>query len=274
MTVVGGCCLKEWMNKAVAMETITRTGVGDSDNARARVRNTFVDFGGRLISPVDMATNRTEVCMGDRVLKSVQTMLKKLDRKDMFPRSQLQKELHNLYTGAEMHHIYGKDFEVKVTELKMRLKVPDFHPRVGVSMPRRFGKTQSVGQHDATMLACMKSPFVIGVFSQGSRASKLLLKLTYSIMVMLDPESDQQVEVNNAETLMLRNADTGVARTMNSYPGGVRFFPSILFSFSLCIRVCVCIYTHVRACVYNDRYHVLLNVERLRLFLIKRLIGP
>lgn len=207
--------LNEWIRNAISLEVSSRTGSSGLTNA-------FVDFGGRLVSPLDVATVHSAPCAGDRILARIQAMLKRLDGNKMFPRSQIQKELHALYTNAEMEHIYGPEYDIKASTLKMKMKVADFHPRIGVSMPRRFGKTQSVGQHNATMLACMEAPFIISVFSPGARASKMLLRLTYAVLVKLAPEADLEVKTNNAETLALENPVTKNERTMNSYPGGVR----------------------------------------------------
>ena len=220
--------LGDWVRAALKTETAARTrgeGVGGA----------FSDFAGRLVTPMQLAAETATACVGDRVLANICTTLRKLDGRNMFPRSQIQKELHELYTNAEMQHVYGPEFAVKMHGLMVKRKTADFHPMIGVSMPRRFGKTQSVAQHNAVMLACMERDFIIAVFSAGARASKMLLKLTYFVLLKLCPDIEPQVVVNNAETLQLIDPNTGINRTMNSYPGGVR----LLFSRHCCCCFCL-----------------------------------
>lgn len=160
--------------------------------------------------------------LGDVQMSKINAYLTKLDKKNMFPRSLKQKELHKVFTCAVMHLIYGmEEFKTRYTELKLRMNVADFDRLVACSMPRRFGKTQSVGMHDAVMLLSMMRNFVINVFSTNWRASKLLLNLCYSIIVKLEPECSSMIMVHNVEMLALKDPVTHALKVLNSYPGGV-----------------------------------------------------
>jgi hypothetical protein len=206
----------EWSNEALEQELASTMGVIGASQA---------DFSGRLVTYMDVAKRRvaeTNEYDGDKVLQSIELTFRKLDVPGMFPRSQLQKEIHKHYTIAVMHHIYGPTaFQSKSTELKILLGIDAFEPRVALTMPRRCGKTQSMAQFNAVMLICARKDIVIDVFSSCERASKMLLKLTYSILAKLSKEAAAEITVNNAESLQLWNSDIRALRVLNSYPGGV-----------------------------------------------------
>lgn len=216
---------KVWLQSATRIELARRAGSASS----------LAELSGRLITPEDAAKAVKASSHGDAVLKRVRSALKRLDRKENFPRTYTQKELHKLYTLAEMQHIYGKEFDLKLPELQVLLKTKDFERRIGVGMPRRHGKSASVSQHNGVMLACMDTNFIMDVFSKSQRQSKMLLKLTYDAMLKICPESYREIVVNNAESLILQTPLTRAQRVMNSYPGGVRnafHFSSSFFSSS------------------------------------------
>ena len=108
---------------------------------------------------------------------------------------------------------------------------------IGVSMPRRYGKTQSVAQHTAATLICMETPYTVPVFSVSSRASKMMVKITAAVCLKLDANIHSEIIVCNCDTLCLENPITKVQRTMMSYPGGVRIsyqFFLVFFLLFLC----------------------------------------
>ena len=163
--------------------------------------------------------------LGDAQMSRIETYQKKLDFKGIFPRSLKQKELHKVFTCAMMHLVYGQEeFRRRCSELQLRYHVKEFGRLVACSMPRRFGKTQSVAMHNAVCLLSFMKPLIIDVFSTGRRASKLLLNLTYSVIVKLEPNAASSVTVHNVEMLTLEDQYTKAEKTVNSYPGGVCIF--------------------------------------------------
>jgi hypothetical protein len=179
-------------------------------------------------------SNTSSAYDGDKVLKNIERTFCKLDRPDLFPRSQLQKEIHRQYLLAIMHHIYGTMFLLKMSYLKAVLGVDSFDPRVALTMPRRCGKTESMAMFDAVILICMIKNFVINIFSSCERASKMLKNQCYAKLCTISKEAAAEITVNNSETLELWSDTHKAKRVLNSYPGGVR-----LFFFSIRLFVCM-----------------------------------
>ena len=259
------------MSKTGNLGGVSKDGAISHNDVGSGILKNFTTFAQDLVSSqsssrvfvMDDVTGEVVKSTGDARLSKIHGYLARLDDETMFPRSLKQKELHKIFTCAMMHLIYGEEFDIRYSELKLRLNVVEFYRLIACSMPRRFGKTQSVAMHNAVMLLSMTRNFTINVFSPNWRASKLLLKLCYSIIIKLNPDAAELVEVCNVDQLSLRDAVTKTLKVLNSYPGGVRnpihtharmhaharelCFVLLFVCMCVCVCVCVCV------CFYQGR---------------------
>jgi hypothetical protein len=231
--------IDKWAARVLEAE-LSKTGarggmnvaVGQHEDSSSSSLMDMVSAAKRRLEAVDVDVNDSKMknamvsaeyeSLGDAQMSRIETYQKKLDSKGIFPRSLKQKELHKVFTCAMMHLVYGQEeFRRRCSELQLRYNVKEFGRLVACSMPRRFGKTQSVAMHNAVCLLSFMKPLIIDVFSTGRRASKLLLNLTYSVIVKLEPNAASSVTVHNVEMLTLEDQYTKSEKTVNSYPGGV-----------------------------------------------------
>jgi hypothetical protein len=134
-----------------------------------------------------------------------------------YARSYVQKQLHREYINACLDIIFRDSWDKEQAAAMAEAGVFRIDKKIAVAMPRRFGKSYSIGMLLAAILVGMReSGVTITVYSSGMRASILLLLIVKKFLHLVDL-TDQVLEADNQETVVIR-AVGGPERRLVSLP--------------------------------------------------------
>jgi hypothetical protein len=134
-----------------------------------------------------------------------------------YARSYVQKQLHREYVNACLDIIFRDSWSRDQATAMAEAGISRIEKKVAVAMPRRFGKSFSIGIFVASVLCSMQeSGVTITVYSSGLRASTNLLLIVKRFLNLI-PGAPEQITVDNQETLILR-AGSGPERKIVSLP--------------------------------------------------------
>ena len=175
----------------------------------------FLDVNGELPSGEFLLLQRRDKAKSGRaVFVEINRLLESMeDRWDS------QIEFHKSMLMAIVRSIFKTDYTENLNWLHKFFGTLDFYKYLLIMAMRRVGKTTSTSMMAAACL-CTIPDFTIAIYSNGSRASKMMReKIEHYVM----KANNCRILVKNQETMVLLGSD-GTQRRIDCYPASVRYF--------------------------------------------------
>lgn len=145
--------------------------------------------------------------------------------------SEAQREFINRMIAACAKLIFKDDLQDNIEDLLSELGIDALHQELMAIMPRRNGKTFSVGGMVVALISAIEG-LEIGVFSTGRRASQKMQELIYWFMTKL---GTLNIIKHNVESIWIEGPSGPIdTRKISSYPSNVRISSIVLFFFLWC----------------------------------------
>jgi len=168
---------------------------------------------------------------GDQRLSDLRAALARLDNLG-FRRSAHQVAFHEAFIAACIRQIYGQDFEANKMRICRENEFMDFSAVVGVTCPRRWGKTTALALYSGAFIYTQPGAGIC-IYSVSKRASNALLQKIVEVVRCLYASNDDKIFIkHNEETVSIHTINGGCG-TVFSYPAVPKVRDSFSFSLSL-----------------------------------------
>lgn len=141
---------------------------------------------------------------GEKKCRALVEALNKFDKVEdgKKKRSNGQRLMHKAFLGACLKKIYGEDLYKNLAQLTREYELDELRQEVIVTTPRRMGKTYATAMFAAAALYALPK-IEIAIYSPGRRASKKMLKLIKSLVIVLTG-TESSIINDNEEELCVR----------------------------------------------------------------------